>query len=160
MACPAPMRRRPRFRPLPGRHRKQTTERSRLRITAESSTIRIRVRRAGAIDSGLHQAEHGQLFAQRLVVEGLHQVFVGAGIQGAHDDSRFRPRWSPSCTFMSAESLGAQLLQHLQAVHHRHVPVHQRKVEGAAADGAAPGRPGRRRLPRTRCPALRAGRAE
>ncbi len=33
---------------------------------------------------------------------------------------------------MPANTLGAQLLEHLQPVHHRHIPVHQRQVEGRA----------------------------
>ena len=64
----------------------QMTERSRLRITAESSTIRMRVRRPGAMGQSSASPSMAEFFGERLLVEGLHEIFVGPGIESAHDE--------------------------------------------------------------------------
>ncbi len=58
-------------------------------MTAESSTIRIRVRRPGCHRFRPPPGQACQLLGERLVVEGFHQVLVGAGIEGAQDEVVF-----------------------------------------------------------------------
>ena len=73
----------------------QTTERRRLRITVESSTIKIRVRWPGAHRSGLHQAKHGRFSLSASSSKGFIR-YSSAPASNARRMKRSPPRSSPS----------------------------------------------------------------
>ncbi len=103
------------------------------------------------LDSDLDQAEHGEFFVERLVVEGFHEVFVGAGIEGAQDEVVLSLGGDHE-NLGAGVALGTHCLEHFKAVHDGHVPVEEREVEGEVAMRACRVRLFRRRPRRTRFP--------